>query len=107
MSPVLRLSATNLAASVGLLCCTAWGGEEFLSLKSPDNSVQFKVITLEEQKIGYAIKFREKDVIPTSRLGFKVDNSDLTRGSISEKTKSYEVNETYPWRGVHSRDTNR
>jgi len=85
----------------------AFGADEPLSLKSPDTSLQLKVIALEGRGISYAISFRGKDVIPASPLGFSIDGTELTKGSISEKTKSYQVNENYPWRGVHSRVTNR
>jgi alpha-glucosidase len=85
----------------------ARAGNELLSLESPDGLVQSKILSLDEQRFAYAVKFRGHDVIRTSPLDFRVDDVELTKGSSSVEIKRYQVNEAYFCRGAHSRATNR
>jgi alpha-glucosidase len=76
------------------------------TVTSPDGNVQFKVLLLDRARLGYEVTFKGKSVIDKSPLGITVDNLDLDRGVKTGKVDRYEINETYPWRGVHSKAVN-
>jgi alpha-glucosidase len=89
------------------LCLTPAGrADDEVSVLSPNKSVQLKVLP-HEGRLHYAVTFKNRPVIETSPLGFTVDGVDLTAGAEFGEAKTYQVNETYPYRGVHSRATNR
>lgn len=67
---------------------------------SPDGSIQFQV-TFKEH-LGYDVSFKNKSVIEPSQLIFSLDGKDLTASPTVGDIKTYHLNETYPWRGVHS-----
>jgi alpha-glucosidase len=78
---------------------------------SPDGNVQLKLL-LDEGQLNYAITFKDKPVIETSRVQFSVDGVDLTQGLPPAQIRGlivverYEVKETYLWRGIHDRAVN-
>jgi alpha-glucosidase len=55
----------------------------------------------------YSIALGSNAVIEAARLGIIVDNVDLGNGAEAGKIDSYHLNESYAWRGVHSKATNR
>jgi alpha-glucosidase len=77
------------------------------SVASPDSSVQLKVFLLNQSRLGYEVTFKGKQVIDKSPLGIAVNNLDLGQKVQIRNTDRYEINETYPWRGVHARAVNR
>ncbi len=79
--------------------------DEFI-ITSPDRNVQLKVLLLDQARLGYEVTFKGKAVIEKSPLGVIVDNIDLGRSVKIDKTDRYEINEPYPWRGVHSQAVN-
>jgi alpha-glucosidase len=101
MKPTTALLTSLLA----VLCVTGDGrAADEVSVLSPDKSVQFKLF-LRDGRLHYAVTFKDRPVIETAPLGFTVDGVELTAGSELGKAKTYQVNDTYPWRGVHSRAT--
>jgi len=72
---------------------------------SPDGSVQFSIL-LHDGRLKYAVTFRNKPVIETSPMEITVDGVNLAEGVEANKVDSYEVKETYPWRGVHCQAVN-
>jgi alpha-glucosidase len=72
---------------------------------SPDGFVRFTAL-LQEGQLEYAVAFRGGMVIETSPMRFTLDGVDLTDGVELGKVDRYQMNETYPWRGVHSRAVN-
>jgi alpha-glucosidase len=72
---------------------------------SPDGSVGFKFF-LNQGKLSYSISCRNKSIIEPSPMEFTVDGVDLTQGAELQRLQPYDINESYPWRGVHSVATN-
>ena len=56
--------------------------------------------------LSYQVSFRNKAVIEKSSLGFKTNFKEIGKNVQFLKIETYNVNETYPWRGVHSLATN-
>jgi alpha-glucosidase len=79
--------------------------KEVLSLGSPDGHIDFRLRTA-DGSLRYTVNFRKHEVIRDSPIRFSVDERELTKGFTLVDLKRYQVNETYPWRGVHSRATN-
>jgi alpha-glucosidase len=75
-------------------------------ISSPDGNVQLRIL-LSESKLRLAVTFRNRAVIEPSPIVFTLDGVNLTEGVEAGRVDRYEVNETYPWRGVHSRAVNR
>jgi alpha-glucosidase len=100
-----RRSAAILAFWCGVILY-AQAATDLLSLSSPKGSLEFQLVEASDRSLQYAIRLRRKDVIQMSRLDFTVDDLELAKDSQVTQIKRYEVNETYAWRGVHSRATN-
>jgi alpha-glucosidase len=79
--------------------------QKIASILSPDGNVQFEVI-LRGARLKYAVTFGSKPVIEESPIRITVDGVNLTEGVEVEKVDRYQIKETYPWRGVHSRAVN-
>lgn len=75
------------------------------SIYSPDSNVQFELL-LSESRLKYVVRLKSKPVIEESPMGIIVDSISLTEDVEVGKVKSYQMNETYPWRGVHSQAVN-
>ena len=84
---------------VGVLTTTA---AEFLS---PSGQVRF-ILSSEADALHYKVEFQSKTVIENSRLVFSVDGTDFSHGAKLGKPETYELNEKYPWRGVHATAVN-
>ena len=76
------------------------------SVVSPDGSVAFQLLGSGDQ-LRYQVKSRGRYVIEPSLLSLTVDGVDLGSGSTLSLPKHYRVNDTYAWRGNHSRATSR
>ena len=94
-------------------CAMAFGAAMFVAqsaagdveVSSPDKAVRF-VLAVAGGGLEYHIAFKGRPVIEPSALSITVDGVDLTRGADTGEAKSYEVNETYPWRGGHAEAKN-
>jgi alpha-glucosidase len=75
------------------------------TLESPDRRVA--VTMTSGDRLRYRITFRGATVIESSPLGIVVDGQDLGEGAVIENTARYDVDEKYPWRGVHAEAVNR
>ncbi|HKS38046.1 MAG TPA: glycoside hydrolase family 97 N-terminal domain-containing protein [Verrucomicrobiae bacterium] len=72
---------------------------------SPDGAIRF-ALQVQEERLKFYVTFRNKAAIETSPLSITVDGVDLAEGVDPGALKRYELKETYPWRGVHSKATN-
>jgi len=95
----LRIMLASLA--VFCLSVPALAADE-VTLASPDGRVQFRLSTGGKARLEYSVTFREKPVIEASALGISVDGVNLAEGIEIGKLDRYQVNESYPWYGVHS-----
>ena len=64
-------------------------------------------MTSRNNGLSYRVAFGEASVIETSRLGIFLDRVELSQGVELGKAERYELNEKYPWRGVHAEAVNR
>jgi alpha-glucosidase len=105
-----RKWAGFLILTAGLLANVCAASDSLAAVEtrvvSPDGAVQLKVF-LHEGRLHYAITFKDRPVIEASPLVFTLDGVDLAEGPELGEVKSYEVKETYSWRGIHSRAVNR
>src|SRR5215467_13897011 len=74
---------------------------------SPSGNLKFQLAWRHSPSLTYRITIAGHPIIETSQLGMIVDNVDLGRGAHVIRTTSYRVNESYTWRGVHSKAINR
>jgi len=69
--------------------------------RSPNGEIRFN-LSVEGDQLQYGVALGSNTIIEQSPFAFSVDGIDLTRGAKLGKAESYEINEKYPWRGVHS-----
>jgi alpha-glucosidase len=74
-------------------------------VKSPDGQVAFQLMT-QNKVLMYKISFKNETIINTSPLIFSLDDRIITHGVNNITGKSYSINESYPWWGVHSKAVN-
>jgi len=77
-----------------------------VQVASPDEAVRFAVTT-GETRPTFSLTFRGKSVIEPSPLAMTVDGTDITATATAGTAERYQIDETYPTRGVHSRAGNR
>src|SRR5215831_8866026 len=74
-------------------------------IHSPNGSVQFALF-VDQGKLRYSISSHNKPVIERSSMVFTLDRIDLAERVQIGHMQPYNINETYPWRGVHPIATN-
>lgn len=72
-----------------------------ISQASPDGNLEFHAFVAKGQ-IMYSVMFKGKSVIETSSLGLVINNVNIGEGVSAGKPETYENQDTYPWRGIHS-----
>jgi alpha-glucosidase len=77
-----------------------------IRVSSPSGAIEFKLNASATNQLQCAISFKNRFVIEPSSMRFSIDGVDLTRGTEIKKSEEYDINESYPWLGVHSRATN-
>jgi alpha-glucosidase len=77
-----------------------------LALASPDGAVQLELRS-NDDSLQFSVSFRGRPVIEPSPLTIHLDQADITRRVRFGEAERYERDETYPWRGVHSRAVDR
>jgi alpha-glucosidase len=94
----VRLSFVLIVATI-LTPTFAFSATE-TEVTSPDGSIQFHVTF--NGGIGYNVSLKNNFVIGPSRMVFSLNGTDLSSNVMAGEFKTYRINETYPWRGVHS-----
>lgn len=79
---------------------------EEVAISSPDKRATFKT-WIEDSQLRFALYYNGTAVIEPSPVLMKVDKFLITRNIKFVSQNTYTLDETYPWRGVHSRATNR
>jgi hypothetical protein len=100
---------TFRAVAILFIAVVAMGAEAAnpVRISSPDNKIRCEVIVAEKGRLTYSVRFNEKPVIESSSMAIIVDNIDLSQGVEVGEVKTFQVNEKYPWRGVHSQAVDR
>ncbi|MBI5384300.1 MAG: glycoside hydrolase family 97 catalytic domain-containing protein [Verrucomicrobia bacterium] len=106
MNPIVSFCVAAVGCQVFLLATDQAAAATETQVLSPDASVHFKLVA-GDGRLAYAVSFRGQPVIEPSPLRFTVDGTALTEGVEFGEAKRSEVDEVYPWRGVHARATNR
>lgn len=73
----------------------------------PDGGVGFELLWRDAPRLQYRATLFGESAIEVSSLGILVDGLDLGVGAVAERTERYELDETFPCRGVHSTGVNR
>jgi alpha-glucosidase len=92
----------HIAVGLVWLCfVTAHGAE----VRSPNGEVRLTVSDGGGQ-LRYRVELGSKEVIENSPVNFSVDGAEFGRGVRLGKPELYELNQKYPWRGVHNTAVN-
>jgi alpha-glucosidase len=70
-------------------------------ISSPDGKIKFSVLTKNDQ-LQYSVKYNNEAVITLSRLGLVINGTTYGTRITTSQVVRYKLNETYPYRGVHS-----
>jgi alpha-glucosidase len=92
-----------LALAAGRVSVMAADSAEVVS---PDGKVRVEILLRKQDPLSWRVTFRGKPVIETSAMSILVDQSDLGQGLEMARPLRYNINEEYPWRGVHSNAVN-
>ena len=76
-----------------------------IQVTSPSGLLRFQVHS-DAGSLKLAVHFKNQPVLESSPMHFRIDGVDLADGVEVMETKEYQVQETYPWRGVHSQAVN-
>jgi alpha-glucosidase len=93
------------ALSFGVLT-PAFAAAADVQVASPDGSVRFTA-RIGGARPTFTVTFRDKSVLEPSPLAMAVDGTDITATATAGTAERYQIDETYPTRGVHSRAVNR
>jgi alpha-glucosidase len=77
-----------------------------IQVASPDGAVRFTV-SVGAARTSFTVTLRDRLVIEPSPLALTVDGNDITAAATAGTAERYQIDETYPTRGVHSRAVNR
>ena len=77
------------------------------TLSSPSGTVRLRIFTDPRGHVRYTVTLRDKPVIEASPMGLRVDGVPFGEGVDIGGVESYEIDERYPWRGVHAEAVNR
>ena len=75
--------------------------------ESPGGSVGLRVFADTDARLRFAVTLEGRPVVETSPLGILVDGVNLGEGVEVGEAARYEIDERYPWRGVHAEAVNR
>jgi len=78
-----------------------------IAVSSPNSNAQFILSLFDNTRLAFDLTFRNAPVIERSPIGITVENIDLGQDVEIGNAELYKIDETYLWRGVHSRATNR
>ena len=73
-----------------------------IRVASPNGAIEFRLQHGDGAALQFAVDFRARAVIEPSPLSLLVDGVDLGQSAEARTVETYEGNERYRWRGVHS-----
>lgn len=74
-------------------------------IESPDKEIVFS-LSAHQNRLYYQISYHGKTVMDSSLLGLITDHDVVNQGCVIGAVKKELIQETYPWRGVHSTAVN-
>jgi len=78
---------------------------EQVQVAGPDGNVKLTVLPNAE-RLTFTVTLGSTTVLDTSTIVMNLDGYDLSTGVVFGNVERYEVNETYPWHGAHSKAVN-
>lgn len=72
-----------------------------IQVTSPDSQVTF-ILESNPERVTYRIMFGNDTIIEDSPLDMRLDGYNLSSGVVFDSLERYDINETFPWHGVHS-----
>lgn len=78
-----------------------------VDIMSPNGSVKLRIFADGDERLQYRVTLADQPVVEPSRLGIVVDGIDLGESVAIGEVTRYELDERYPWRGVHAEAVNR
>lgn len=75
-------------------------------IKSPDEKIEFRTI-IKNNNLFYAVDYNKIAVVETSPMGLIISGTGFWENLTVSNVTKYKLNETYPYRGVHSTATNK
>ncbi len=88
----------------GCIATEAFGAAD-VAVTSPDRKVRFTAF-VRDGHLRYQATLNDQAVIEPSALGIAIDGVDLGQGAAIGRAERYRLDESYLWRGVHSRALN-
>jgi len=74
-------------------------------ITSPGKQIQFKLFQQQNQ-LQYAITYRNIPVVTNSPMVMLMNDKEVTGSVKTKSVNRYQINEQYPWPGVHATATN-
>lgn len=87
--------------SVAVFCLAVPAAAD-VTVASPDGRVHLVLSSNAQGHLQYTVTLNSKNIIEPSLVGIVVDKVDLADGAQIGTPTTYNVDETYPWNGVHS-----
>lgn len=84
------------------VCFNAFAQPSAVRVASPNQSVEFLLLSNATSSIIYTVQFKNKTIIERSRLGLLIDSAVIGNNNFLGEITRYAANETYPHRGVHA-----
>jgi len=103
----VRLRSLSGLGALLALGGLAAAGESTVLLQSPDGRVEAAFRTDPQGRLTYELARGGEPVLKRSAVGITVDGLDLGDKAAKLGEERYRIDETYPWRGVHSTAVNR
>src|SRR3989442_14337866 len=73
---------------------------------SPDGKVRCEIMLREQGRLMYRVNREDKPVIEASPMVILLDDINLSQDVDLGEAETFQINEKYPWRGVHSQAIN-
>lgn len=89
-----------------LFLCLSVTAASAIEILSPDRMIKCELTTDAKNQLTFAVQYKGLPVIERSAVGIILDNTNLAHGVEIGDSKTSQLNEKYPWRGVHSEAVN-
>jgi len=102
---LLTSAATRIGVIAALAATPLFAADDVIVV-SPDKSISIR-LTARDGRLNYEVVGNNQPVIEPSRVAISVDGVELTDGVQLGAVQRASIDESYSWRGMHSRATNR
>ena len=89
-----------------LLLCLSVAAASAVEILSPDRLIKCELTADSHNHLTFGVQFKGQSVIEPSPLGIILNHTNIAHGVEIGDSKTIQINEKYPWRGVHSEAVN-